>query len=197
MINMFRIVQILTIISFSTACSIFNSGTISIKRTETKANFYGKNYSDIKKWTDVSFSIRRIQHPKKYGEWNINLGLSPSIHLDRSHLGLDDPTVLLTKRHLYPDVKIKRLSTLGNLKLILHTPIGAFAASAGIGIAGYYAHSSTMNTYRTRQIRRIDLVWVGFLSKRLFILTGPRWYFEKTWQYVWAFRIGCFWGKIK
>ncbi|MCK5073912.1 MAG: hypothetical protein KAQ98_10835 [Bacteriovoracaceae bacterium] len=192
-----KIALMLTFI-FLTSCSVFNSGTLSIKYTQAKATFFEKNYQNKDDWTNVSFSIRRVQHPYTYGDWNMNLSISPSIHFDRTKLELNgNGEIRAEDRWRYPDVKIQRGSALGNLKLTIHTPIGAFAGAAGYGIAGYYAKAPNLDTYKTSEIRKLDIVYIGFLSKRIFFLSGPRWYYDGNWQFFWAIRFGYFWGRIK
>jgi len=177
---------------------IFNSGSFNIKYTKSTAKIEGELYENTDRLGNVSFSVRQLQHPKRYGKWNFNISISPSIHLD----DLDYQTGAtyingqgnLTTR---PVVNYLRLSGLANLKMTTHTPIGAFALSLGFGgnVSRIKNHAD-IDTIQTREIRRIDLAWYAFLSKRFFILTGPRYYLDNSEQFVWAIRLGAFWGKI-
>ena len=45
-------------------------------------------------------------------------------------------------------------------------------------------------------IRRIDFAYVAFFSKRFFFLMGPRYYREQYETFVFAMRLGYFWGDI-
>jgi hypothetical protein len=88
------------------------------------------------------------------------------------------------------------LAGFGNLKLILHTPIGAFAATGGFGGALSKFDKMNGSDYKRTEIRKVDFVYYRFLTKRIFLLMGPRYYKEQYEQVTFAFRLGYFWGKI-
>ncbi|MGB0455117.1 MAG: hypothetical protein ACPGJV_15515 [Bacteriovoracaceae bacterium] len=162
-----------------------------MKYTDTEATFNGVKYENIEKIKEVSVSIKNVQNPAKYGKWNFNIKLRPSIHFDRfTYTPINE-----SDRMDNPDVKIRRLSVFANLKATAHTPIGAFVLKGGYGRTGHRATDTDgLDTYRTREIRKLDLSWVMFASKHIFFMIGPRYYKEQYESYVFAFRIGYFWG---
>ncbi len=180
--------------------SLLNSGTVNIKYRASEAKIHNISYEEDERVRSPSFSIRNVQHPKIYGKWNINIKLTPSLHIDNQTyktgaLYYDNSEEAFV---LYPNVNIKRFIMLGNLKLTTHTPIGAFALSGGFGGTIYHMNNDKwLRTTKTREIRRIDLTWYAFLSKRFFVLMGPRYYKAGYETYEFAFRIGYFWGSIK
>ena len=96
------------------------------------------------------------------------------------------------------DVKVRRLKTFANLKAYTHTPIGAFVATYGYGRAAFrQTDSDGLDTYRTREIKKIDFSWIGFFSKSYFVMMGPRYYEESYESFVFAFRIGYMFGKSR
>ena len=172
------------------SCSLFNAGTVHVKYLRSKrADIDGRSYENVEKFKDVSASIRSVQHPRARDRWNFNVGLRPSIHYDDiSYLAVGRPSSSLD---------FHRFSLLGNLRFTLHSPAGAFVLSAGYGGAVYRLEDgSFLDTVRTDELGKIDLVWVGFLTKRFFILLGPRYYKDDNEQYYFAFRLGYFWGRI-
>lgn len=179
--------------------SLLNSGTVSVKYRVSEAKFDNVDYEAKERLTNPSFSIRNIQHPRKHGRWNINFKVTPSLHYDDTDyqtgkVSFNKETGRLEK---LPIINIKRGITIANAKVTTHTPIGAFALSAGFGGTIYtMSDGAGLDTVKTREIRRLDLVWSGFLSKRLFVLAGPRYYKAGYESYVFAFRIGYFWGRI-
>ena len=183
-----------------TSCSLLNSGTVSIKYNEVRATIDGRKYENKRNLSSVSLSVRNVQHPSFYGDWNFNIRITPSIHFDRTTFVTDelrtDPDTGEQSR--FPDIKTQRFSTLANLKFITHTPIGAFALTGGAGIAGYYVRDGeALNSYRTNAIFKTEIVYVGFITKHLFLLFGPRVYYDKNRHLSIAFRIGYHWGKTK
>ncbi|MCO4795123.1 MAG: hypothetical protein KC493_15505 [Bacteriovoracaceae bacterium] len=163
-----------------------------------KAKFEGVTYENKERLSDVSFSVRNVQHPKKYGLWNFNVGITPSIHYDKIRYG----TLALRTNNSgviekYPDLMFQRLSLLANLAASWHTPMGAFVLKTGFGGAFYNLNDGQgFDTFKTREIRKVDLAWVAFMSKRFFVLMGPRYYVEQFEQFTFAFRIGYFWGRF-
>ena len=149
--------------------------------------------------SDISVSVRNIQHPKGFKKWDVNLRFTPSIHFDKTDLFTEERRELSPGVFTdFPDITIERIAAFINLKLTTHTPIGQFVATAGRGIAGFRARDDeSLNTKRTRGITKFEIVYVGFLSRRFFVLTGPRYYNDGNEQFVWAFRFGYFWGDIK
>ncbi len=194
-----KYLALVLILLICSSCSIFNSGTLHLKYSISDAKFDGVKYKNSKRLSDVSFSIRKVQHPKAYGKWNINLKLSPSIHFDKTEFTTSESFINndgFVEKH--PDIMLKRLSGFGNLKLSTHTPVGAFVLTAGFGGSFYKLSSSNgLETLKTREIRKLDLAYVGFLTKRIFILAGPRYYKDSFEQYIFAFRIGYFWSDVK
>lgn len=179
--------------------SLLNSGTVSVKYRISEAKFDDVDYEAKERLTNPSFSIRNIQHPKKYGRWNMNFKITPSLHYDdtdyQSGFVSTNPDTGQLER--LPIINIKRGITMANAKVTTHTPIGAFALSAGFGGTIYtMTDGAGLDTVKTREIRRIDFVWSAFLSKRIFVLTGPRFLTAGYESYEFAFRIGYFWGKI-
>ena len=195
-----KIPIILTYLSFlfCSGCSLLNSGSFNLKYTKAKATFEGVTYENKEPLSNVSFSVRNVQHPKKYGKWNLNIRITPSIHYDKTRYGtLAQRTNSEGQTENYPDLLFQRLSIMGNLAGSWHTPIGAFVLKAGFGGAFYNLDDGQgFDTFRTREIRKLDLAWVAFLSKKFFVLMGPRYYVEQFEQYTFAFRIGYFWGRI-
>lgn len=179
------------------SCSLINSGSINLKFKKAKANFDGRQYEKKKNSPDFSFSVRNVQHPKRYGAWASNIRLSPSIHYDQTTFSTDNTrTGLSGNSEGYPDIKYKRLSSFLNLKFANHTPIGQFVLTGGYGIAGYKVNDGEgLTSKRTQDIQKIDFAWVGFLSDKFFLLLGPRYYNDGTSQVVFAIRLGYFWGR--
>jgi len=193
-----NLASILILILLS-SCSVFNSGTAHLKYTVMDATFDDIEYENSEKLSDVSASIRRVQHPKAYGKWNINVNIAPSIHFDKNRFTTDETFINeqgIVEKH--PDIMLKRLSSFANLKLTTHTPIGAFVLTGGFGGTFYdLSDGRGLDTLKTREIRKLDLAYVGFFSDRFFVLVGPRYYKEAFEQFIFAFRIGFFWGDFK
>jgi len=179
---------------------LLNSGTANIKYRASEATINGIKYEESDRVTSPSFSIRNVQHPKPYGKWGFNVRVSPSLHYD-------DQTYQTGKTYFNQDsgnfdvfrpVRVRRGILLGNLKFTTHTPIGAFSLSGGFGGTMYnFDDGAGLQTTKTREIRRLDLVWYGFFTKRFFILAGPRYYKAGYETFEFAFRIGYFWGRIE
>jgi hypothetical protein len=184
------------ILLLSSSCAIFNSGTVHIKYTDVRADFEGVRYENEEKWGNISVSIRGVQHPKIYGPWNINLSLDPSIHYDRQSFTTTQ-TFVNEKGddERYSNIHQSRLSLLGNLKLTTHTPIGIFTLSGGFG-EGLAKIRGGMDTIKTVQMRKIDFTYGIFLTERIFLLIGPRYYKENHDEFLMALRIGYFWGEL-
>lgn len=181
------------------SCGLINSGTVQLKYTDTEATFRGVKYENKEKLGEVSLSVRNVQHPGKYGPWNFNIRISPSVHFDRFVYVPQEKVYNDAGQDITPgEVKVRRLKGFGNLKAYLHTPIGAFVATYGYGRAAYrQTDSEGLDTYRTREIKKIDFSWIGFFSRRFFVMMGPRYYEESYDSYVFAFRIGYMFGKSK
>ncbi len=193
-----RLLILLFTLIFFSSCSLLNSGTVHIKYTKFQSQVDDVTYENKNELGDVSVSVRNIQHPKQHGKWDINMSLRPSIHFERHTLGtlshyIDDDGESVQ----YPDIKMSRLASFANLKLTFHTPIGAFAATYGFGGAlSRFEKPDEDESHKTTEIRKVDFVYYGYLSKRFFFLMGPRYYKEQYEQVTFAFRIGYFWGKI-
>jgi hypothetical protein len=129
----------------------------------------------------------------------LNIKIAPSIHFDRFTFEQDklfndafgNPVLL-------PEIKIDRISGMGNLKLTTHTPVGAFVLSAGFGGSLFRQRNGLgLNTIKTGEIKKAELVWVAFMTKRFFALIGPRYFKEEYESLVFAVRLGIFWGDFK
>jgi hypothetical protein len=181
------------------SCGLINASTVQLKYTDTEATFKGVKYENKEKLGEVSISVRNVQHPAKHGAWNFNIRISPSVHFDRFVYGPIEKTYDDNGNDTTPgDVKVRRLKMFGNLKANFHTPIGAFVATYGYGRAAYrQTDQEGLDTYRTREIKKIDFSWIGFFSRRFFVMMGPRYYEESYESYVFAFRIGYMFGKSK
>lgn len=196
------LIKILTLCLFSTgliSCSLINAGTVQMKYTDTEANFGGVKYENKQKVGNVSLSVRNVQHPKKYGQWNFNIRFSPSVHFDRFTYEAKEKTYAEDGFETTPgDIKIRRLKFFMNAKTNLHTPIGAFVLTGGYGRTVFrLTDTKGLDTYRTREIKKVDFSWIAFLSNRMFLMMGPRYYKEAYESYVFAIRIGYMWGKSK
>lgn|GEM_PF-1608356 len=182
----------------TTSCSLMNSGTANLKYTSDKAKFNDVNYANRERLKDVSFSIKNVQNPHSLPKWNFNIRITPSIHYDRNSYG-----TLQTYQNEYgeivtmPDIHISRLMAFSNLQFNTHTPFGSFVLAGGFGGSLYHlTDGAGLDTWRTREVRKADFVYVAFLSRRWFIHIGPRYIKDDNEQYVFAIRIGYFWGKI-
>jgi hypothetical protein len=190
------ILQLIPFLFLFSSCSLLNSGTVHVKYSKFKAKIDDVTYENKKEFGDVSMSVRNVQHPKSHGKWAIKLKLSPSIHYEKHTLGTLEYHVKDGVYQKMPDIKARRLSTFANLKLIFHTPIGSFAATGGYGGALSRFDMTGGSSHRTTEISKVDFVYYKFLSRRFFLLMGPRYYKEKYEQVTFAFRIGYYWGKI-
>lgn len=179
--------------------SLLNSGTVNIKYRAVEATFNEEKYEITRNVTNPSISIRNVQHPKSWGQWNFNLRLTPSIHYDDNtySTGATFFNTTTGQTEVLPNINVKRGIILGNLKATIHSPLGAFTLSGGFGGTMYRLNDGQgLDTLKTREIRRVDLAWYAFLSKHFFVLMGPRYYKAGYETYEFAFRIGYFWGKI-
>lgn len=198
-----RFLGLLFITFLFSGCAItrlLNSGTVNIKFRDVKATFENDLYEISRHVSNPSFSVRNVQHPNAWGKWNLNLRLSPSIHYDDITY-VTGATYLNPRTNVIetkPRVRVRRGIALANLKTTLHSPIGAFALAAGFGGTVYNLNDGQgLDTTKTREIRRVDLAWYAFLSKRFFVLMGPRYYKTDYETFEFAFRIGYFWGRIE
>ena len=199
---MIKYLLLIVLVSLLNSCailSLLNSGTANVKYTVSEATLNdGVKYEEVERISDPSFSIRNVQHPKTYGKWNVNLKVTPSLHYDDTTYQTGHTRFNKNKgrEEELPNINIKRFMTLANLKLTGHTPIGAFALSGGFGGSVYKMDDGQgLNTIKTREMRKIDLAWYAFMSKHFFLLMGPRYYKAGYESYVFAFRIGYYWGK--
>lgn len=177
-----------------------NSGSVNIKYQVSEATLQGIRYEEVARVTNPSFSIRNIQHPRAYGRWNFNFRITPSLHYDDTdyETGELEFNVVTNDFQKRRNINIKRGISMANAKFSLHTPLGAFTLTGGFGGTIYKMDDGgAINTIKTREIRRLDFTWTGFLSRRFFILVGPRYYKAGYESYVFAFRLGYFWGKIQ
>lgn len=194
-----RLLLILLMISGLSSCGLINSSTVQIKYTDTEANFGGVKYENKEKLGDVSISVRNVQHPSKHGNWNFNVRINPSIHFDRFTYEAKEKTYAPDGYETTPgDIKIRRVPVFANAKANFHTPIGAFVFTYGYGRAIFrLTDTEGLDTYRTREVKKIDFSWVAFFSKRMFIMMGPRYYDEAYESYVFQVRLGLMWGDPK
>ncbi len=162
-----------------------------MKYNDVDAGIEGNNYELKEKLGNVSASIRQVEHPKGLRRWDYLVKLSPSIHLDRFNF---EPT---TSANTDFNLKYRRLSALGNLKVGFFTPIGQFIFTAGFG-GGLYSldDGQGLDTIKTREVRKFDLAYNVFLSDRVFLMMGPRYYKTAFEQYTFIFRVGYFWGDV-
>ncbi len=180
--------------------SIFNSGTVHVKYIKSKAEFYGAKYRERVKFRDPSASIRNVQHPKVFGDWDLNLRITPSIHYDdityesEASIGINRAGGGIDR---YPLINIKRGILLGNAKLTAHVPIGAFALSLGFGGSLYKINGGDIDSLKTREVRKVDFTYMAFFSERFFLLLGPRYYLSGNETLSFALRLGYFWGDIR
>ena len=177
--------------------SIFNAGTVHVKYIESRAKFYGVKYRERARLTDPSVSIRNVQHPKVFGNWDLNLRLTPSIHYDdityesEASMGLRRSNGEIDP---YPLINIKRGIFMGNAKLTAHFPIGAFALAFGFGGSVYKINGGALDSMKTREVRKVDFTYTAFFSDRFFLLLGPRYYKSGYETFAFALRLGYFWG---
>ena len=197
-----KLILLIFILAGLTSCSssdlILNSGTVHVKYTVSKATFNGQLYENKTRLGSVSGSIRNVQHPigKK---WDASFKILPSIHFSNTtyQSGGTRYNNQSGVIEALPDINIKRLSTLGSLKLNFHTPIGQFSLTGGFGGTLYkLKEMGTYETVKTSEIRKLGLAYTGFLTKRFFLMIGPRYFNDGNEQYVFAVRLGYFWGKV-
>lgn len=164
-----------------------------MKYSDIDAGVEGNRYELKKKLGNVSASIRQMPHPKAYREWDYLVKLSPSIHLDR----FDFQAGASTSSGLHHDLKYRRLSALGNLKIGFFSPAGQLILTAGFG-GGIYTLDDDMGlkTTKTKEVRKFDISYTAFISDRVFLMMGPRYYKASFEQYTFIFRIGYFWGEL-
>lgn len=177
-------------------CALFNSGTTHLKYTASDTKFGEVHYENKEKIGDISFSIRNIEHPERYGRWNSTLRLRPSIHLDKeNYRPKKNQRDKIENFDELPDIRIRRFLAFGDLRGSLHTPAGAFVLSLGVGgVLSERRDNGDLNYLKTQKATKIDLAWIAFITRRLFFMTGPRYYNEEYEQFIWSVRLGLFWG---
>lgn len=190
---------ILFSLSSCSVLSLLNSGTAHLKYTVAKAKFNDITYENKNRLGNVSVSVRNVQHPKAWGVWNSNLKITPSLHFDsQTYQTGEKQTLSNGLEENYPDITVKRLMSFANLKWTNHTPIGSFALTAGFGGGIIKTDDGQgLNSVTTREIRRVDFAYTAFFAKRGFFLMGPRYYRGRNESFVFAFRLGLFWGDVK
>ncbi|PIK15393.1 hypothetical protein [Halobacteriovorax sp. JY17] len=197
MIKLKKAIALLLILLLNSSCSIFNAGTAHLKYSDIDAGLEGNKYELKEKLGSISASIRQLEHPKGYRSWDYIVKLSPSIHLDRfefqAGVAATSPT---TTTNVY-DLKYRRLSGLGNLKIEFFTPGGQLVFTAGFGGAIYRLDDGHgLKTTKTREVRKFDIAYSVFLTDRIFLMMGPRYYKTAFEQYTFTFRVGYFWGDV-
>lgn len=180
------------------SCSIFNSGNVHLKYTTSKAKFNNVSYENENRMADISISVKKVQHPKNHGPWDFNLGITPSIHFDRQKYSTNQTFINSNSQiENYEDILVKRGLVFFNIGATTHTPIGQFVIKAGFGGELYEQRGEFgFDTIKTREVRKIDFNYIGFFSERFFILMGPRYLVNSYEQFIFAFRVGFFWGAI-
>lgn len=191
------LIALLALSSCSSTDMLLNSGTVHVKYTVSNATFDGQLYENKNRLGNISASIRNVSHPEGKN-WGASFKLHPSIHFSNTTYQsggtrISHRTGLLEN---LPDINIKRLSTLASLKLNFHTPIGQFSLTGGFGGTLYkLKEEGYYETVKTSEIRKLGFAYTGFLTKRFFVMIGPRYFNDGNEQYVFAARLGYFWGK--
>ncbi|MBI2521084.1 MAG: hypothetical protein HYV97_11720 [Bdellovibrio sp.] len=186
------------LILLNVACSLMNSGTANLKYTDTEAKFNGVRYENEEKLKDVSFSVKSIQHPRRYRLWDINFRISPSVHLDNTTFVTNETfTNSEGEQEVYPKLHMTRFMGFGNFKINIHSPVGGFVLAAGFGGSIYkLTDNAGLDTTKTREVRKLDFAYVAFLSRRIFVYIGPRYILDAYEQYIFAVRLGVYWDRI-
>jgi hypothetical protein len=196
--NLIALFIFITLInSCSSSDMLLNSGTVHVKYTVSNATFNGELYENKTRLGSVSASIRNTEHPSGK-KWGASFKIHPSIHFSNTTYQSGGTRISSTTGILenLPEINIKRLSTLGSLKLNFHTPIGQFSLTGGFGGTLYkLKEKGTYETIKTSEIRKLGLAYTGFFTKRFFVMIGPRYFNDGNEQYVFAARLGYFWGK--
>lgn len=195
MLPLALIIVLLSLTSCSSA-KLLNAGTVHVKYTVSRASFDGQQYENKNRLGNISGSIRNVQHPNGK-RWDANFRLTPSIHFSNTDYQSGGTRIspLTGILETLPEINVKRLSGLGNLKLTFHTPIGQFSLNGGFGGTVYkLKERGYYETIKTSEIRKIDLAYTGFFTKRFFAMIGPRYFNDGNEQYVFSARLGYFWG---
>ncbi|ATH07605.1 hypothetical protein BIY24_06490 [Halobacteriovorax marinus] len=192
-----KIILFIFIFIINCSCSIFNAGTVHLKYSDIDAGLEGNKYELKKKLGNISASVRQLEHPSFYRRWDYLVKLSPSIHFDRFNFQAGAATISPNSVRPATELKYRRLSALGNVKVGFFTPIGQFVFTAGFG-GGIYSMEDNhdLKTIRTREVRKFDLAYNAFLTERVFLMMGPRYYKTAFEQYTFIFRIGYYWGDV-
>ena len=182
----------------SISCGLLNSATVNLKYTTGNAHINDVHYENKEKLKDISFAVKKIQHPRHYRIWDANFRINPSLHVDRTTFITDQTfTNSQGEQEVYPPIYMTRLMGFANLKMNFHTPIGQFFLAGGFGGSVYkMTDNAGLNTTKTREVRKLDFAYVAFFSRRIFILIGPRYIHETYQQYIFAIRLGVFWDRI-
>ncbi len=189
---------LLWILSSCGTTKLLNSGTVHVKYTVSRATFNDHLYENKTRLGNISGSIRNVQHPAGR-RWAANFKLVPSVHFSNTDYVSGGSRISTTTSLIepLPDINIKRLSGLGNLKLTFHTPIGQFTFNGGFGGTVYkFKEVGFYETFKTSEIRKLGMAYTGFFTKRFFVMIGPRYFNDGNEQYVFAARLGYFWGNI-
>ena len=190
-----NLVIIFPFIFLFSSCGLLNSGSVNVKYTSFKVEYQDVTYENEKNLSNLSISVRNLEHASKVGKWNFTTKVSPSFHYEQHTIGTLENRVINGVTEQYPDLKLKRLAAFANLKFTFHTPFGAFQATAGFGGATQNIVGDGKDKYSTTEIRKVDFVYYKFLTRRIFILFGPRYYRDQYEQVTVAFRLGWFWGR--
>ncbi len=176
---------------------LLNAGTVHVKYTVSNASFDNQLYENKNRLGSISASIRNVDHPAGKN-WGASFKLHPSIHFSNTTYQSGGTRISTSTGQLegLPEINIKRFSTLGSLKLNFHTPIGQFSLTGGFGGTLYkLKEKGTYETIKTSEIRKLGFAYTGFFTKRFFAMIGPRYFNDGNEQYVFAVRLGYFWGK--
>lgn len=195
-----RIISLTLLVFLSASCSVMsllNSGTTHIKYTVSRATFNGELYQNVSRISNISGSIRHVESPQGRN-WAIGFRILPSIHFDNTEYESGGTRTSSRTGVLegLPQVNVKRLSGFGNARVIVHTPIGQFGLTGGFGGTLYrFEEVGYFSTIKTSEIRKAELAYTGFFTERFFTIIGPRYYNDGNEQYVFAFRLGYYWGE--
>lgn len=199
MMKVSKVLLIVFVIAFFVSCSQvkkINSGTMQVKHNSSTGSFGGNLYENKRTWRDISASIRKIHHYTQRKDWDLRFKISPSLHLDSMRFQTQATRQLPNgQRATLPELDYTRLAMLGNFKLYTDTPFGQLSYTLGMGPGVYHlTDGEALDTVRLRSVIKMDLAYSFFVTKRIFVLVGPRIYFEEGVEIIQqAFRIGYFW----
>lgn len=163
----------LTLGGLLSSCSLINSLNVSTRYTTPIENFHGHDYETKNIPGSLSLTVKGVDHPSFYGQWDHSFKFKPSVHYERLKLESDDERTnpQTGKREKVPSIRLKRGSAFANGELTGHTPIGAFSFIVGYGTTIYRAtNGQEIDILQTSDIFKYELSYVAFFAKR--------WYFN-------------------